>query len=193
MNSEEVTENNPITLKKYLEDNKDLLTILGIFVAIVAFSNNLSIKLLAAFISFASFSCATIVLIEFWRKRVAKNPPLSVQLFRGALFFLALGFFLYWFTVFDAIYPDLIFPVLVLLITEVIGWLLSKTRQKNKSVKNYFARLKKRKVKRWIVGIVVALAILAAARQVANLVDVPVFKAVVWIITVSNKITGPIQ
>ena len=54
-----------ITLKNYLEKNKDLLSILGVFIAIAVFSGNLSIKLIAAVISFCAFTCATLILIEF--------------------------------------------------------------------------------------------------------------------------------
>ncbi|MHB9010638.1 MAG: hypothetical protein ACYC49_00200 [Ignavibacteriaceae bacterium] len=95
MNPDDSTEKETqLTLKNYLDGNKDLLVILGIFVAIVAFCNNLGVKLLAAFISFSSFTCAMLVLIELWRKPINGIASSTVKFFRIALFCLAFGFFL---------------------------------------------------------------------------------------------------
>ena len=182
-----------LTLKGYLEDNRDILTALGIFVAIVAACNNLSIKLLAAFISLSSFTCATLVLFEFWRKPKNQDLSLSIKFFRFAVSCLAIGFFLYWFTTLDAIYPDLLFFVLAILITEGLIWCTKIIKEKRKSFGEFLIKLKKRKILSFFLAFIIALMILAIARLIVNPIEGPIFKAAVWIIDVSNKIPGPIQ
>lgn len=183
-----------ITLTSYLKDNKDLLSILGVFIAIAVFSGNLSIKLIAALISFFSFTCATLILIEFWRQSFKNGvASLGLYFFRIALFLLALSFFGYWFTILDAIYPDMVFFVLFVIIAEVVVLCLKKLKEKIDWIRMVFEILKKRKALKIIFVIILIITILIAARIIANKIELPIFKAVVWIISTSSKIQGPIQ
>ena len=182
-----------ISLKDYLYENKDLLSILGVFIAIAVLAGNLSIKLIAALISLFSFTCATLILIEFWKRPLSGKPSFNLRLFKVAFSLLLLGFLVYLFVVFDGIYPDAIFPVLVITMAEIEGWCIKKLKQKEGRIKNSFEYIGKRKVLVLFVGIVITLVTIAAARKLANAIDVPLFKIVVSIVDYSNKITGPIQ
>lgn len=190
--------NGTMTLKEYLENNKDILGILGVFIAVTALSANLSIKIVAAFISFSSFTCSTLILIEFWRCPIKKDGrmPLLISAFRVALFCLAFGFFLYWFVVMDAIYPELVFAILLLILLELFGWCTKRLIERKTFVKAR-ANLRKRKVLLVVVVIIitviVAIATLVIARFIANKIELPIFKFVVWVISASSKIQGPIQ
>jgi len=193
MPDEIVKEDGIITLKSYLKDNKDLLPILGVFVAISVLSGNLSIKLIAAPISFFSFTCASLILIESWRQRSHGVPSLSLRFFRIALFLLAFSFFGYWFTIFYAIFPAAIGPVLALIIAEVGILCVRKLKEKVGWIERAIEVLKERRAPRTIFLITVIIAIMAIAKVIASMIEAPVFKAVVWVIDASNKIQGPIQ
>lgn len=182
-----------ITLKAYLEQNKDLLSILGVFVAIAVFSGSLSIKLIAAFISFAAFTCATLILIEFWRQPLQGTASFGLYFFRIVLLILAFGFFAYWFVVVDAIYPDAVFPVLVLLILEIFALSLEKLKEKFVRIERILGTFKKRKVLVIIVFIIIMVVVLVLSRVIANVVNISIFKTVLKIIEISSKIQGPIQ
>jgi hypothetical protein len=185
------------TLTDYLKENKDILVILGIFITITALSANLSIKLVAALISFASFTCSTIILIEFWRKslRKGRRVSMSVYFFRFFLFLLAFGFFSYWFIIVDAIYPDtIIFMLLTLILMELFR--LGVKQVKNILVKRAHSKGKEIKISKSITLIIVIIVILlslAISRFIANKINLPVFKFVVQVVSFSTQIKGPIQ
>jgi hypothetical protein len=179
------------TLRDYLEKNKDLLAILGVFIAITALAGVLALKLIAVFISFFSFTCATIILIEFWRQPAESKGSLLISFFRFALSFLALSFFAYWFTIADGFYPDIVFFIATLVFAALIAIFIRFLKKKFGWAKRIF-NFDLRAV-RILFTIVAMLISLFCARILANKIDAPVFKAVVWIAVVSSKIQGPIQ
>jgi hypothetical protein len=183
-----------VLLSDYLEDNKNILTILGVFIAITALSGNLSIKILAAFISYMSFSCCTLILFELWRKPINKkiSVSVSVRLFRFFLFLLALGFFLYWFVVIDAVYPNMTFFVLSLFAVELFALFIKALKKKEYSYK-FFKKISEKKFLATIFVFISIILIIIISRLIANLFEAPIYKAVVSIIVASSKISGPIQ
>lgn len=181
-----------ITLTQYLEDNKDLLAILGVFVAVIGFSSNLGIKLIAAAISFFAFTCATLILIEFWRKKPKGEVSLSVQFFRISLFFLVLALFFYWFTIFDAIFPDSIFFIAMVLMIEAFGIIINKARQKYSYIENALQKLRTNKRTQIVYALILLIVIGVFARSISNHIQLPIRGAATWVIKTSNSISGPV-
>ncbi len=169
-----------ITLQSYLKSNKDLLSTLAVFVGITVFAASLSLKLIAIFISFLAFTCATIILIELC-KPLKEKASITLNIFRYVLFLLAFAFFAYWFVIFDVIYPDLAFFASLLIIFEVLVLIFKRFIYKSK------------KTGKIIIIIIIILTSLLLARLVANKLDVPIFKAVVKVIEISSQIKGSIQ
>lgn len=198
-NKEEQKINEVINLKDYLDENKDLLMILGVFVAITALSANLSIKLIAAFISFMSFTCCTFILIEIWKKSIKKGRRTSmlVGYFKVALFLLALGFFLYWFIIMDVIYPgQIIFMLLSILIMELFALFLKKLLNTNNFINKVKTRIKNKKLFKSIVVVIVAIIIilsLGISRFISNKISLPIYRLSTQIILASSEIKGSVQ
>ena len=124
------------------------------------------------------------------------RTPFLIRAFRISLFCLAFGFFLYWFVVMDAVYPELVFALLLLILLELFGWCTKKLIEKKTFIKTR-TYLKERKKTSIIVVIVITLIVaitdLVVARLIANKIELPIYKFVVWVISVSSKIQGPIQ
>ena len=187
------TERQVTSLSDYVNENKDLLTIFGVFIAVAAFAGNLSIKIIAAFISIAAVTCAAFIAIEIWKRPIKGKSSLLLSFFRVALLLLTLSLLVYCFYFFDAIYPDISFPIITVILFEIVAWFLNRMDRHplGKRIMDWI----RRRAKFWkvvIVGIL-AILILFIARTITNKIDLPLFKVVVWIATVSSKIQGSVQ
>jgi hypothetical protein len=170
-----------ITLKDYLDENKDILTILGVFVAVTVLAGSLSIKLVALFISFFSFTCAMIILLECWRRPTRGKPSERLYFFKYALTLLALTFFVYWFIIFDLIYADAISLVLAVFLMEGVVWILKKltNNQKLKLIT--------------VQAVLLVIAILIVAGLIGNAIKGSVQAIAVGIAAASAQMKGSIQ
>lgn len=182
-----------VSLSTYLSQNSDILSILGVFVAIMGLSGNLSIKLIAVFVSFFAFTCATIILIEFWRRPIDGKVSFRLRSFRVALSLLALSFFLYWFCIVDAAFPTLIGPVLAILFTE--GWVggVSLLEKKIAWIKKVREKVWANKLMNTAYALAVTFIVLYLAAKIASMIEFPIFNAVVWVINTSANLKGAIQ
>jgi len=191
--------NEIINLSDYLKENKDLLTILGVFIAMTALSANLSIKLIAALISFMSFTCCTFILIEIWKKSINKGRRTSmlVGYFKVALFLLVLGFFLYWFIIMDLIYPNqIIFILLFLLIMELFLLFFKKILLIGNIIDKAKSKITSKKLFKSIVIVAVGIIIIISLKiswLIASKINFPVYKLITQIILLPSEIKCPIQ
>lgn len=189
-----MTENEPlVSLKDYLIKNRDPLTILGVFLAIAAFSSGLSIKLVAIFISISAITCAAFIAIEVWREPLGGKPSLILSFFRASLFILTLSLTVYCFYFFDAIYPDILFPIVIFILVGIEVWLIRKLKEKFGWMRKVAEWYKRTIFRKYVIATVIVISTMVLGRFIANKIDLPVFQAVVWIATVSNNIKGSIQ
>lgn len=181
-----------VTLTQYLENSKDLLAIFGVFIAIVGLSSSLGLKLIAAFISFFAFTCSTLILIEFWRKKPEGELSLSVVFFRFSLSLLAFALFLYWFTIFDTIFPNFIFFVSAILVIEAFIIVINWTRKKSSSLENFLQKLKASLTLQIFYTTIILTFTVAISYLISSIVRDPLFRFTTWIVDVSHKLSGPI-
>jgi len=183
-----------ITLKQFIDENEKSLTALGVFVAIAALSANLSVKLVAAFISISAITCAALIVFDIWKWSLkGRRPTLTLMFFSVSLSLLTLNLLIYCFSVLDGIYPDIPFLILTLLLVELEAWGIKKFSDRFARFKATVERLKSGKFWKFIIVPILLLVALFVARAITNRIEVPIFTAVVEIIKISSAIKGPIQ
>lgn len=171
------------TLAEFVEENHKLLTTLGVLVAITLFARQISIPLIASFISFALLGATIMVWLELW-SRFPKNGSMFLRWFED---FISLSLFMliaYWFLEYGQIWKKLIFlPIAFLLL-----WIITRVIRRF----NLVDRLvplgsKAQKQFRYILGTVILYATLGVA-LVASLLAPPVNS---WIDRVRELLKSP--
>lgn len=184
-------EQSEMSLSGYLSENKEILTILGVFVAVTALSARLDIKLVAALISFASFSCVTLIAIELWRRKPGRNR-ISVSnfvvYFRFFLFLLVAGFSFYWFIIlYYIIDSKVIFCFSVLILTETAIFIVERLKEKkSRKLKKIFDS----KLLRICFCAVLIILIFLFSGIAYRFLNSPISNIVEGVMSASNNIVG---
>ncbi|MHB9010639.1 MAG: hypothetical protein ACYC49_00205 [Ignavibacteriaceae bacterium] len=76
---------------------------------------------------------------------------------------------------------------------EGFGWCIGKLKKKINSFREFLVGLRKRKIIVVVISIVIIAIIFGIAKLIADQIELPIFKTVVWIISVSSKISGTVQ
>jgi hypothetical protein len=109
------------SIEDFLKDNNVLLTALGIFLAFIVFTKNLTdSKIIGTALSFLSFGGLILIWFEIWRK-FPKKPPFILDFFR-LIFLWGMGLLtLYWLLEFRSLWHAFLFFPMTLLTAFVMG------------------------------------------------------------------------
>ena len=185
-----VVKQNNSNLSTYLSENKDTLTILGVFIAVASFGAQLSIKLLAVIISFISLNCATLVSFELWRQKPKGDrysAPLSVMLFRWLILLLVICFFIYCFIIYFSIYQESLFYLLFFSISEFLFLTLGRFK------KIIISKIKNCGFSRALliaVGIIILIIAYKIAKPLYHILKPLIIEVVLHILLVSSGASG---
>jgi len=125
-------ENTPTTVKEmlslsgFLEENHNLVTVLGVFTALTVFAGSIPLPSFRNILSFFFMSLAILVWIELWRKFPKGNYTWRLYWFRNILTFSIISLVSYWFIGYSEMWKGYLLMALSSISLAVFGFLNRK-------------------------------------------------------------------
>jgi small-conductance mechanosensitive channel len=172
----------PLSLADFIEANHKLITVLGVFTAITAFSGSLPIQPFAQAISALFLTLTLLVWLELWGRFPSSVATWTMYWFESILGLAMLALVAYWVFSIRSVFPPFVVLLVFMLVTGGFSYLLKRFDVFNRTFRT---RPGGRRFLRYLVGILIlglgfAIALLITAlifppldRLIAQLLGIP--------------------
>ena len=145
------------TLEKFIGDNKNLLTILGVFVAVTTFTTELPIKSVGSALTFIFLALTIIIWLEIWEQFPSRDNTWKLIIFENLLSFAMFGLVFYWLlnyrNVWRYVMPFFIAQILILIISAIF-------KKYNVFNRLFHTKHNERKILRHMLGLIILITIM---------------------------------
>jgi hypothetical protein len=161
------------SLSDFIELHHKLITILGVFTALTAFSANLPIKGFAQAISALFLTLTLIVWIELWGRFPSSTGTTTLIWFESILGLTMLALIGYWVVSVRTVFPPLVFILVFGIIINIISWVMKKFDLYNRIL---HTQLGGRKLLRYVLGTAIIVLSFAITFFITAMVSLPIDK-----------------
>lgn len=158
------------TLSDFIENNYRILTSLGIFTALTAFSLNLPFKYVGQFLAFLFMTLAFIVWIELWTKIPAKANKGRIYWFAITLNIAVIFIAFYWVIQYYAIFNSTAL-LTFLIVIAFNGYILQKLR-----LSEHLLRIKAKipNTLGFVMSLIIGVALMFISAKIAAFITRPI-------------------
>jgi hypothetical protein len=161
------------SLFDFIELNHKLITVLGVFTALTAFSTNLPIKGFAQAISALFLTLTLIVWIELWGRFPSSTGTTILIWFESILGLTMLALIGYWVVSVRTVFPPLVFILVFGIIINIISWVMKKFDLYNRILHTQPGG---RKLLRYVLGTAIIVLSFAITFFITAMVSLPIDK-----------------
>jgi len=174
------------TLYSFIEENHNLITVLGVFTALAVFAANLTLKPVGLILSFLFMTLTVILWLELLGRFPSKGAGWRMDWFENILSFAVLAFLIYWLLDFRTIWKSVL---IVLVFGLVLQGVSAAMKQLNVFNRIFHAKPGEKRTLRYAVWLVLVVASIALAFGVAALVTPWINH---WLDAITKSVAAPI-
>lgn len=145
------------TLAKFIEDNNNLLTIFGVFVAVTTFATGLPIKSIGSALAFIFLTLTIIIWLEIWEQFPSGDGTWKLTIFENLLSFGTFVLVFYWLLDYRNVWSYAMPFFIALILMSIISAILKKYNVFNRL---FHAKPNERKMLRHTIGLILLMLML---------------------------------
>jgi len=145
------------TLARFIEDNKNLLTIFGVFVAVTTFAAGLPIKSVGSVLAFIFLTLTIIIWLEIWEQFPSGDGTWKLIIFENLLSFGTFVLVFYWLLDYRNVWGYIMPFFIVLILMSIVSAILKKFNIFNRL---FHAKPNERKILRYALGLILLMLML---------------------------------
>ncbi len=159
------------SLYDFINDNHKVITVLGVFTALTAFSSTFPIEGFAKGVSTLFLTLTLLVWIELWGRFPSSMGTTTLFWFENVLSLTMLALIAYWVVSVRIIFPPLVFILVFGLTLSLITWILQRFDLFNRILHTEPGG---RKVLRYVLGIIILIVSFAITFLITALISLPI-------------------